>query len=83
MASHSDKLAHFRIVDLETTGTTPNDAVVEIGAVDLIGREIIPIGSDLVRSPIPIQPEASAIHQITDDDVRGCPRLEGSRNLIA
>ena len=61
MASHSDKPAHFRIVDLETTGTTPNDAVVEIGAVDVIGREIVPIGSDLVRRPIHIPPEASAI----------------------
>ena len=75
MASHSDKPAHFRIVDLETTGTTPNDAVVEIGAVDLIGREIIPIGSDLVRPPVPIPPQASAIHQITDEDVGAVPRL--------
>jgi len=49
---------------------------VEIGAVDLIGREIIPVGSDLVRPPIPIPPEASAIHQIADDDVSRCPRLE-------
>jgi exodeoxyribonuclease X len=76
MATSSGKLAHFRIVDLETTGTTPNDAVVEIGAVDVIGREIIPIGSDLVRPPVPIPPQASAIHQITDDDVSGCPSLE-------
>ena len=76
MASSSDTPAHFRIVDLETTGTTPNDAVVEIGAVDLVGREIIPIGSDLVRPPVPIPPQASAVHQITDDDVSGCPSLE-------
>ena len=76
MASHSDKLTHFRIVDLETTGTTPNDAVVEIGAVYLVGEEIIPVGSDLVRPPVPIPPQASAIHQITDDDVSGCSSLE-------
>ena len=76
MASSSDTPTRFRIVDLETTGTTPNDAVVEIGAVDLVGREIIPIGSDLVRPPVPIPPEASAIHQITDTDVSRRPRLE-------
>ena len=76
MALSSDKPAHFRIVDLETTGTTPNDAVVEIGAVDLIGREIIPIGSDLVRPPVPIPPQASAIHHITDRDVAHCPQVE-------
>src|SRR5918997_3105889 len=76
MASSSDKFTRFRIIDVETTGTNANDAVVEIGAFDLIGQEIIVIGSDLVRPPVPIPPEASAVHQITDDDVSGCPSLE-------
>jgi exodeoxyribonuclease X len=76
MASSSDTLTPFRIVDVETTGTTPNDAVVEIGAVDLVGGEIIPIGSDLVRPPVPIPPQASPIHQITGDDVSRSPTLE-------
>ena len=76
MASHSDKPTRFRVVDLETTGTTPNDAVVEVGAVDLVGEDIILVGSDLVRPPIPIPPEASAIHHITDRDVAHCPQVE-------
>jgi exodeoxyribonuclease X len=76
MASSTDEPTRFRIVDLETTGTTPNDAVVEIGAVDLVGGEIILSGSDLVPPPAPIPPQASAIHQITDDDVSRCPGLE-------
>ena len=62
MASFTDEPTRFKIVDLETTGTTPNDAVVEIGAIDLVGGEIILIGSDLVRPPVPIPPQASAIH---------------------
>jgi exodeoxyribonuclease X len=66
----------LRIIDLETTGTCPDDAVVEIGAVDLVGGEIVPIGSDLVRPLVPIPPEASAIHQIVDDDVSRSPTLE-------
>jgi exodeoxyribonuclease X len=61
----------FRITDLETSGTGPNDAVVEIGAVDLVGGEMVIVGSDLVRPPV-----ASAIHQITDEDVTRCPMLE-------
>ena len=77
MASFTDEPTRFRIVDLETTGTTPNDAVVEIAAVDLLGEQIIPVGSDLVRPPIPIPPQASAVHHITDDDVSGSPTLEG------
>ena len=66
----------FRITDLETSGTGPNDAVVEIGVVDLVGGEIVIVGSDLVRPPDAIPPQASAIHQITDNDVSWCPRLE-------
>ena len=62
----------FRITDLETSGTGPNDAVVEIRAVDLVGGETIIVGSDLVRPPVPVSPEASAIHQIVDDDVSQC-----------
>ena len=76
MASFTDEPTRFRIVDLETTGTTPNDAVVEIAAVDLLGEQIIPVGSDLARPPTPIPPEASAIHHITDEDVSGFPTLE-------
>ncbi len=70
------KPTRFRVIDLETTGTTANDAVVEIAAVDLVGDEIVLIGSDLVRPPIPIPPESSAIHHVTDDDVIGSPTLE-------
>jgi exodeoxyribonuclease X len=76
MASSSERPTRLRVIDLETTGTTPDDTVVEIGAVDLIGREIIPIGSDLVRPPVPIPPQASAIHHITDEDVAHCPTIK-------
>jgi exodeoxyribonuclease X len=76
MTFGSDRPTRFRILDLETTGLCPDDAVVEIGAVDLVGDQAIIIGSDLVRPPIPIPPEASAIHHITDDDVRPCRTLD-------
>jgi exodeoxyribonuclease X len=66
----------IRVVDLETTGKNPTDAIVEIAAVDLVGDEIIVIGSDLVKPFVPIPPEASAVHHITDSDVSGCPPLE-------
>jgi exodeoxyribonuclease X len=75
MASSSDTLTRFRLIDLETTGTGPDDHVVEIAAVDFIGSDIQIVSSDLVRPPIPIPPEASAVHHITDDDVSGSPPL--------
>src|SRR4051795_6417314 len=66
----------IRVLDLETTGLSPDDHVVEIAALDLIGHEIVPIGSHLVRPPIPIPPQAYAIHHITGDDVRPCRTLD-------
>ncbi|HEX2552510.1 MAG TPA: exonuclease domain-containing protein [Microvirga sp.] len=71
-----DASLRFRVLDLETTGASANDHVVEIAAVDLIGLDIIPIGSHLVTPLVPISPEASAVHHLTDSDVVGAPDLE-------
>jgi exodeoxyribonuclease X len=76
MMVYSDKLTRIRVLDLETTGTTADDAVVEVAAVDIIGTEIVIVGSDLICPPIPIPPSASAVHHITDMDVMLCPPLE-------
>ncbi len=62
--------------DLETTGTDiANDRIVEIGMV-----RVEPLGlrrsfRTLVDPERPIPAEASAVHGITDDDVRGQPTL--------
>jgi exodeoxyribonuclease X len=50
--------------------------VVEIAAVDLVGGEIIPVRSNLVRPPLPIPPGASAVHHLTDADVEDAPALK-------
>src|SRR3954454_21015846 len=76
MNIYSDKLTRFRVLDLETTGISPDDAVVEIAAVDLVGREIVIIGSDLVRPQTKIPPQPSAVHHITDEDVGHCRSFE-------
>ena len=60
--------------DLETTGVdTSRDRIVEISLV-----KIMPDGEEIVRTrrinpTIPIPAEASAIHHITDEDVKDCP----------
>lgn len=71
-----DQPVHIRVVDLETTGVAVTDSIVEIAAVDLIGNQIVIVGSDLVRPPIPIPAPASAIHHLTDDDVANCRPIE-------
>ncbi len=67
----------FLVVDTETTGLTPpKDRTVEIGAVLLKNGQIEDTWESLINPDIPIPPEASAIHHLTDDDVAKSPSIE-------
>jgi exodeoxyribonuclease X len=67
----------FLVLDCETTGMDPaKDRVVEVGAALTTATEGIVYDSALVDPGIPIPPEASAIHHLTDYDVRGCATIE-------
>ncbi len=71
-------------IDLETTGTDPaKDRIVEIALV-----KVMPDGSEEARSRrinpgMPIPPDSTAIHGITDEDVRDCPRFEQVAKSLA
>lgn len=62
--------------DLETTGVdTSHDRIVEISLV-----KVMPDGEEIVKTRrinpgIPIPAEATAIHHITDEDVKDCPHF--------
>lgn len=62
--------------DLETTGTQlATDRIVEISLV-----KVMPDGEKIVKTRrinpgIPIPPEATAVHGITNDDVKECPKF--------
>ncbi len=67
----------FVSFDTETTGLSPaRDRVVEIGAVrfDRNGRTIDTFQS-LIHPKISIPPTVTAVHGITDNDVRGAPLI--------
>lgn len=67
---------NFIAFDLETTGTVPGiDQICEIGAVKFIDGRPDAIFSTLVDPLKPIPPGASAVNKITDDMVRGKPRI--------
>jgi exodeoxyribonuclease X len=75
----------FAVVDVETTGIDARcDRVVEVACVvvDRAGRRLAEFGS-LVDPGIPIHPAARAVHGISDDDVRGAPRLAALQPLLA
>lgn len=64
-------------VDVETTGLDPeNDRIVEIGYVLWNGKSITDQKSILVNPCIPIPPEASAVHHITNEMVAKAPVIE-------
>jgi len=71
----------IRVFDIESTGTGPDDQVVEIAAVDVVKADdgaisLVTVGAWLVDPGIPIPPEASAVHHLVDEDVRGAPAFE-------
>lgn len=68
--------ADVAVVDVETTGGSHADRVIEIGIVRF-GRLLVDepriVVDQLVNPGIPIQPMATRVHGITDRDVRNAP----------
>jgi exodeoxyribonuclease X len=67
-----------RVIDIETTGIDPaSNAIIEIASVDLLkDGTITNQRSTLVQSPIPVPPEASAVHHLIDEDLAFAPQLD-------
>ena len=55
------------IVDTETTGLDRKAQVIEVAVIDCAGRVLL---DERVRPTVPIPPEATQVHDITDWDVR-------------
>ncbi len=71
MQSARDLLALNPIfLDTETTGTGPNDLIIEVGIVDVDGNTLF---ESLVNPGMPIPPESSAVNEITDAMVADQP----------
>ena len=66
----------FIAFDLETTGIKPTaDMIVEVGAVLFDGDRAVKGYGTLVDPGVPIPMDASAVNGITDEMVRGKPRI--------
>ena len=62
------------VLDLETTGTdTKIDRIVEVSVLKLSPGGQLDHRTRRVNPGVPIPPEATAVHGITDDDVADCP----------
>lgn len=60
--------------DLETTGTNvTHDRIVELSFIKVMPDGTVIEKTRRLNPEMPIPPESTAIHHITDDDVRDCP----------
>lgn len=77
--------ATWAVVDVETTGLNPEtDQIVEIGAVATsMENGALGMWATLVRPTIPIPPEVSAVHGITDAEVVNAPLLDEAMDSFA
>ena len=69
-----------RCIDIETTGINPAcDAIIEIASVDVLANGTVANRQEaLICPPIPVPPEASAVHHLTYEDLAGKPPLRGT-----
>ncbi len=70
--------------DLETTGINiTHDRIVEISFLKVYPNGKEEIKSRRINPGIPIPPQATAIHGITDDDVKDCPTFKQVARSLA
>ena len=73
--------AIYLVVDTETTGLDPTkDRLVEIAAVAVsLAGGVLGMFATLVDPEIPIPPEVSAVHYLTNSDVAGAPPIDEAK----
>jgi DNA polymerase-3 subunit epsilon len=74
----------FIIFDLETTGLNlVTDRIVEISVMKVHPNGNEEIKTRRINPEMPIPAEATAIHKITDDDVKDCPTFDKIAKSLA
>src|SRR3954451_9189287 len=72
------------VLDLETTGTdTKTDRIVEVSVLKLVPGGQPDHRTRRVNPGVPIPPEATAVHKISDDDVADCPTFRAIAPSLA
>ena len=70
--------------DLETTGVSiTHDRIVEVSFLKVYPNGKEEIKSRRINPDMPIPPQATAIHGITDDDVKDCPTFKQVARSLA
>lgn len=69
------------VIDLETTGTNvASDRIIEIAIIKVFPDKSIQTKVKRIHPGMPIPPGSTAIHGISDDDVKDCPTFKQCAN---
>jgi len=72
-------LERYCVIDVETTGFSPvRDRIVEVACAVVEGDRVVERWATLVDPEVPIPPQATAIHGITDEMVADAPSLSAA-----
>ena len=71
------------VIDLETTGTNvATDRIIEIAIIKVMPDKSIQHKGKRIHPGMPIPPSTTAIHGISDDDVKDCPTFKQCANEL-
>ncbi|MBP1652875.1 MAG: Exonuclease RNase and polymerase [Bacteroidetes bacterium] len=71
------------VIDLETTGTNvATDRIIEIAIVKVMPDKSIQKKTRRINPGMPIPPATTAIHGISDEDVKDCPTFKQAANEL-
>jgi len=71
------------VIDLETTGTNvATDRIIEIAIVKVMPDKSIQNKTKRINPGMPIPPATTAIHGISDEDVKDCPTFKQAANEL-
>ncbi len=71
-------MTNYILFDTETTGTKPEDRIIQIGAMIFANKEI-EVYDELCSCDEPIKIEAMEIHNIVEDDLLAKPSFQASK----
>jgi DNA polymerase-3 subunit epsilon len=71
------------VIDLETTGTNvATDRIIEIAIIKVMPDKSIQNKTKRINPGMPIPPATTAIHGISDEDVKDCPTFKQAANEL-
>lgn len=71
------------VIDLETTGTNvATDRIIEIAIIKVMPDKSVVSKVKRIHPGMPIPPSSTAIHGISDEDVKDCPTFKQAANEL-